>query len=47
MHKMIDAIAKDFGELNIAVANAGIAQVKALIDVTAADFQRMMVRLTL
>ena len=40
---MVDKIAADFGELNISVANAGIAQVKALIDVTAEDFKRMMV----
>jgi len=42
VHKMIDTVLEEFGGLDIVVANAGIAQVKPLLEVTAEDFERMM-----
>jgi len=42
VHKMVADIAKDLGSLDICVANAGIAQVKPLIDCEAADLERIM-----
>ncbi|KAK3624077.1 hypothetical protein LTR56_021200 [Elasticomyces elasticus] len=38
---MIKKSVKELGNLNTMVANAGIAQVKALLDLTEADFERM------
>jgi len=39
---MVRRVAEDLGRLDVMVANAGIAQVKALLDVTPEDFDRMM-----
>lgn len=38
---MVQTSVKELGPLNTMVANAGIAQVKQLLDLTEADFQRM------
>lgn len=38
---MIQTCVKELGPLNTMIANAGIAQVKALLDLTEEDFQRM------
>lgn len=38
---LIQASVKELGPLNTMVANAGIAQVKALLDLTDQDFKRM------
>ncbi|AHY45871.1 23BDH: acetoin reductase [Rubrobacter radiotolerans] len=39
---MVESVAGELGSLDIMVANAGIAQVKPLLDVTPEDFDRMM-----
>jgi len=39
---MVDSIASDLGSLDIMVANAGIAQVKPLIECGPADLERIM-----
>ncbi|KAK3670389.1 hypothetical protein LTR78_009742 [Recurvomyces mirabilis] len=41
VESMIQHSVKELGELNTMVANAGIAQVKALLDLTNEDFERM------
>ena len=38
---MVQASVKELGPLNTMVANAGIAQVKALLDLTEQDLKRM------
>lgn len=38
---MVEASVAELGPLNTMVANAGIAQVKALLDLTEQDFERM------
>jgi NAD(P)-dependent dehydrogenase (short-subunit alcohol dehydrogenase family) len=38
---LIEASVKNLGPLNVMVANAGIAQVKALLDLTEDDVRRM------
>jgi len=38
---LIDAAVKNLGPLNVMIANAGIAQVKALLDLTEEDVRRM------
>ena len=40
--RMVAGVADELGGLDVMVANAGIAQVKALLDVTPEDFDRMM-----
>jgi NAD(P)-dependent dehydrogenase (short-subunit alcohol dehydrogenase family) len=39
--KMVDASVKELGPLNTMVANAGIAQVKAALDLTEEDMRHM------
>jgi meso-butanediol dehydrogenase / (S,S)-butanediol dehydrogenase / diacetyl reductase len=39
---MVAAVVSHFGRLDVMVANAGIAQVAPLLDVTAEDFDRLM-----
>lgn len=41
VENMVEASANELGPLNTMVANAGIAQVKALIDLTEQDLKRM------
>jgi NADP-dependent 3-hydroxy acid dehydrogenase YdfG len=41
VEKMVDASVQELGPLNTMVANAGIAQVKALLDLTEQDLKRM------
>ncbi|WPG97658.1 Hypothetical protein R9X50_00043800 [Acrodontium crateriforme] len=41
VEQMIQTAVKELGNLDTMVANAGIAQVKALLDLTEEDFQRM------
>jgi len=41
VEQMIQTSVKELGDLNTMVANAGIAQVKALLDLTEEDFSRM------
>lgn len=41
VEKMVEASVKELGPLNTMVANAGIAQVKALLDLTEQDLKRM------
>jgi NAD(P)-dependent dehydrogenase (short-subunit alcohol dehydrogenase family) len=41
VQEMVQASVKELGPLNTMVANAGIAQVKALLDLTEQDFKRM------
>src|SRR3954463_4280268 len=39
---MVQAVAENFGHLDVMVANAGIAQVKPLLEVTPEDWDRVM-----
>jgi NADP-dependent 3-hydroxy acid dehydrogenase YdfG len=39
--KMVEASAEELGPLNTMVANAGVAQVKPLLDLTEQDLKRM------
>jgi len=41
VEKVVQTSVKELGQLNTMVANAGIAQVKALLDLTPEDFERM------
>lgn len=41
VQQMVQASVKELGPLNTMVANAGIAQVKALLDLTEQDLKRM------
>ncbi|OQN97882.1 hypothetical protein B0A48_16193 [Cryoendolithus antarcticus] len=41
VEQIVQKSVKDLGDLNTMVANAGIAQVKPLLDLTEADFERM------
>jgi NAD(P)-dependent dehydrogenase (short-subunit alcohol dehydrogenase family) len=41
VQQMVQASVKELGPLNTMVANAGIAQVKGLLDLTEQDFKRM------
>ena len=41
VEQMIEKSVKDVGELNTMVANAGIAQVKGLLDLTPQEFEQM------
>ena len=38
---LIEASVKELGDLNVMIANAGIAQVKALLDLSEADVRKM------
>jgi meso-butanediol dehydrogenase/(S,S)-butanediol dehydrogenase/diacetyl reductase len=39
---MVGRVADELGQLNVMVANAGIAEVKALLDLTPGDWDRLM-----
>lgn len=41
VQELVKASTSELGPLNTMVANAGIAQVKALLELTERDFQRM------
>lgn len=41
VESLVQASVSELGPLNTMVANAGIAQVKALLDLTEQDFKRM------
>jgi NAD(P)-dependent dehydrogenase (short-subunit alcohol dehydrogenase family) len=41
VESLVEASVKNLGNLNLMVANAGIAQVKALLDLTEDDVRRM------
>lgn len=41
VQKLVKASASELGPLNTMVANAGIAQVKGLLELSERDFQRM------
>jgi meso-butanediol dehydrogenase/(S,S)-butanediol dehydrogenase/diacetyl reductase len=38
VYAMVDQVVQEFGQLDIMVANAGIAQVKQAIEITEEDF---------
>lgn len=42
VQSMIDRVASEFGKLDVMVANAGIADVKPLLETTPEDFDRLM-----
>lgn len=42
VHAMVERVASEMGHLDVMVANAGIAQVKLLIDLTPEDWDHMM-----
>lgn len=42
VEEMVDRVAEELGKLDVMVANAGIAQVKPLLDVTPEEFDRLM-----
>ncbi|KAK5131023.1 hypothetical protein LTR08_001373 [Meristemomyces frigidus] len=41
VERLVETSVRELGELNTMIANAGIAQVKPLLDLTSTDFERM------